>query len=114
VHELVQADDFTGVVGMDQLNHEMARGRALTGFHSPMMKFKPTFKVSRGEGCVYNPKRTPSYCDRILWRSLPGKTSSMRFMGMENCEKLETSDHKPVRAMFDVGSLYTITLIHYT
>lgn len=102
VKALVDKEAYDEVVCWDQLNHEMARGRVLTGFHSPMIDFKPTFKVSRGEGLTYNPKRTPSYCDRILWRSLPGHTSAMRFMGMENCVKMETSDHKPVRAMFDV------------
>jgi hypothetical protein len=41
---------------------------------------------------------------------MPGKTSSMRFMGMENCLKLQTSDHKPVRAMFDVTIPRTLHL----
>jgi hypothetical protein len=40
--------------------------------------FHPSFKVVRGEGERYVAKRIPSYCDRILYKSLPGFRANIR------------------------------------
>ena len=41
------------------------------GFAEGQLDFQPTFKLARQAGVSYNLKRTPSYCDRILWKSMP-------------------------------------------
>jgi len=51
---------------------------------------------------VYNPQRTPSYCDRILFRSLAGLKGMLKQTALEGVSMYTASDHNPVRAMFTV------------
>ena len=83
-------------------------------------------------GSEYNPQRIPSYCDRIPWKSIHNNdddyvTGDRRPRGnsmgplqrkgsdgdvvngggvdqiiFESCEQITTSDHKPVRSMFNL------------
>jgi hypothetical protein len=64
--------------------------------------FSPTFKVARKEGFEYNVKRSPSYTDRILYRSGDQLGSRIRPLMYEPVEKFTTSDHKPMRGAFSV------------
>jgi hypothetical protein len=50
----------------------------------------------------YDPKRLPAYTDRILYRSLPGFVDNLQLMSFESCEGAGSSDHKPVRCVFDL------------
>ena len=68
----------------DELTKEIKEGRILEGFVTPPCLFPPTFKVLRGKGggggggdIGYNPKRLPSYTDRILYKSLPSLTENL-------------------------------------
>ena len=47
--------------------------------------------------------RVPSWCDRVLWRSLPGATS-LASTGSSDCDdpQFYASDHAPVHTIFDV------------
>merc|ERR1712194_620031 len=54
-------------------------------------------KVERGEGYQYIEKRTPSYTDRILWKSAHGMSSNVVPFLYEPCPDFITSDHKPIR-----------------
>jgi hypothetical protein len=64
--------------------------------------FKPTFKVKKAYDLSYNPARIPSWCDRVLWKSLPGFANMITSTLYEACPHYKTSDHKPVRAGFTV------------
>lgn len=52
----------------------------------------------------YSEKRLPSYTDRILYKSLPRFSSDehIRPLYFESCEIASSSDHKPVRACFEI------------
>ena len=80
--------------------------------------FSPTFKRIRGK-CLdatpeekqrddfdirsfYDPKRLPSYTDRILFRSSPGFKGDIKVGSLHVCEWTDSSDHKPVFANFRV------------
>lgn len=61
---------------------------------------------SSGESVVsefYNAKRMPSFCDRVLFKSLPTFAKNLRALFFESCENALSSDHKPVRAGFSVS-----------
>ena len=60
----------------DQLRHSQRAGDVLARFSEGQYSFPPTFKVLRQRGAHYKQQRIPSYCDRILWRSMPGRGSS--------------------------------------
>jgi hypothetical protein len=48
----------------------------------------------------YDPKRIPSFTDRILYCTLPGLANCISAQDFTSCEEVMSSDHKPVRASF--------------
>ena len=94
----------------DELAREMGARRVFAGWTTEPPPFAPTFKVRRGTACAaaaaadayYDAKRIPSWCDRVLWRSLPGHASRLTLVEYCACETVGSSDHKPVRATFAV------------
>jgi hypothetical protein len=53
-------------------------------------------------GTTYVDKRIPSYCDRILWRSLPGAAGDLSIKKLTSIPTISTSDHKPVTGLLEV------------
>ena len=53
----------------------------------------------------YDKKRLPSYTDRILHCSMPGFTTHLKNTHFTSCEKCTSSDHKPVKAHFEVETV---------
>lgn len=50
----------------------------------------------------YDRKRLPSFTDRVLFRSLPRFVSNLTLESFQSIEKAESSDHKPVKAVFSL------------
>ena len=65
---------------------------------------RPASGVKEGvkEGGGYHPARLPSYTDRVLTRSLPGLKEDLTCVLYESCPLFMSSDHKPVRACFEI------------
>jgi len=125
VIKLVLANDWPGLLAFDELNREIKDNRALKGFTALQPSFPPTFKRKRhigvidekniadgisGEDAVeehfwelWDHKRVPSYTDRILHRSMPHFERNLSLQSFRSFENLTTSDHKPVRAAFNVA-----------
>ncbi|GAA6109108.1 phosphatidylinositol polyphosphate 5-phosphatase type IV [Tachysurus ichikawai] len=86
----------------DQLYKEMKEGSIFKGFQEATIHFTPTYKFDIG--CdVYDttPKqRTPSYTDRILFRSR--QVDDIKVVKYTSCSSIKTSDHRPVIGMFQV------------
>jgi len=66
------------------------------------MTFSPTFKVNRVAGNEYKDQRIPSYCDRVLWKSMPSLAFCVKQVSLRSLPEVSTSDHKPVVAEFAV------------
>ncbi|KDO29986.1 hypothetical protein SPRG_05175 [Saprolegnia parasitica CBS 223.65] len=103
VHALVLAKDYAQLNANDQLAHQLADGKALVGWHTAPCLFPPTFKRVRGQVHEFTRQRVPSYCDRILWTSLPGFAKHLTLTQYDCVESITTSDHKPVFGAFEVG-----------
>jgi hypothetical protein len=107
----------------DELQREIKEGRAFAGFTDALTQcferghndstrdasgnliqgtwtFAPTFKTKRAVSFGYNPQRVPSFTDRILWRSAPGREQCVELVKFSPEFELCTSDHKPVYAVF--------------
>ncbi|CAK7897075.1 hypothetical protein CAAN1_03S06524 [[Candida] anglica] len=56
------------VLQYDELTMARANGEVFTGFGEGCIDFAPTYKYQIGTA-IYNPKRSPSWCDRILFQS---------------------------------------------
>ena len=86
----------------DQLHRELSTKRVLVGFTEGRLNYAPTFKVERDPALKYIRKRVPSYCDRILFRSLPGLSENQRQEWVQPVVSAASSDHKPVTALHSV------------
>ena len=109
IMHLIADKQWGKLLEYDELFDHINSGKILQNFRTVAPNFRPTFKVlrhvdgsERDLKAYYNDKRTPSYCDRILWHSLPGLREKVRVHKFESCEDFKSSDHKPVMARFSV------------
>ncbi|DAZ97999.1 TPA: hypothetical protein N0F65_005157, partial [Lagenidium giganteum] len=101
---LVKAKKWAFLNANDQLKHQIQAKKALVGWELPTANFPPTFKRVRHTTDQYNPQRVPSFCDRVLHKSLPGLKNNLKCKKFMCVEDMGTSDHKPVFAEFEVLS----------
>lgn len=101
----IDRGDLAALLAADQLRHERAAGNAFQGFQEGRICFRPTFKL-QPHSTAYNETRTPSFTDRILWRQ-PAKPQmqqqnaiSCELTAYESIPFVDSSDHRPVTAMF--------------
>lgn len=86
----------------DQLAREMEKQNVFYGWSEGPIKFNPTYKYEIGSREYTEEKnRVPSWCDRILHKSLPG-TYRLHQTNYSCTDSLMTSDHSPVYATFQV------------
>jgi hypothetical protein len=83
---LVAKGDWEGLIVADQLKREMKRGRAFAEFQEGSLRTCPSYRWSR-HGHAFSDKRgqSPSYTDRILWRSMPGLRSGKLYDRVLEC-----------------------------
>ncbi|CAG7896232.1 unnamed protein product [Brassica rapa] len=100
---LLEENDWHTLLEKDQLNMERAAGRVFSGFQEGQIFFAPTYKYSQnsdsyaGETTKSKRKRrTPAWCDRILWRG--ERIEQLSYIRGES----RFSDHRPVCAIFAV------------
>ncbi|XP_038994860.1 type I inositol polyphosphate 5-phosphatase 5-like [Hibiscus syriacus] len=100
---LLEDNNWDTILEKDQLNMEREAGRVFGGFKEGRILFAPTYKYSynsdsyAGEnGKSKKKRRTPAWCDRILWRG-SGIEQLSYFRG-----ESRFSDHRPVSAVFSV------------
>ena len=100
--DLIAKKDWATLYSFDELHKGVKDGDLLVGFDTLPCSFPPTFKVNRTDGFDYKDQRTPSYTDRILFRSAPNLSSNLAPLAYEPCVDFITSDHKPVRGAFSM------------
>ncbi|OAE31533.1 hypothetical protein AXG93_2815s1070 [Marchantia polymorpha subsp. ruderalis] len=96
----IHAGEYSDLLKYDELHKEIEASRVLHGFKEGEIKFPPTFKMQKETEDIYDQKRMPAWCDRVLWRNLPGCT--IKLGSYFSAPKLITSDHKPVGATFSM------------
>ncbi|KAM9743683.1 phosphatidylinositol polyphosphate 5-phosphatase type IV isoform 1-T3 [Menidia menidia] len=94
--------DMSPLLEHDQLSKEMSDGSIFKGFQESPIHFFPTYKFDIG--CdnydTTSKQRTPSYTDRILYRSR--QANDIKVLKYTSCSSVKTSDHRPVVAVFQV------------
>ncbi|PPD95744.1 hypothetical protein GOBAR_DD07223 [Gossypium barbadense] len=100
---LLEDNNWDTLLEKDQLNMEREAGRVFDGFKEGRILFAPTYKYSQnsdsyaGEnGKSKKKRRTPAWCDRILWRG--SGIDQLSYIRGET----RFSDHRPVSSLFSV------------
>jgi len=92
----IETGEWDTVKGYDQ--HLMGEtGLELTQFQEGHFSFPPTYKFEVGTD-RYDEKRTPAWCDRILYRG------SLALQSYDSAPLKASSDHRPVLAVLSVGA----------
>lgn len=103
IREMIASGRYAELTQFDELVHEMELEHVFANFTEGKISFSPTFKVTRGKASnEYQSLRLPSYCDRILWHSLPLHQNHIKLKEYGAIPAMDTSDHKPVYAVFDL------------
>jgi len=100
--DLIKEKKLSTLFATDQLAKSMADKKVFIGFkEGDCSTFAPTFSCERNVVELgYQKKRSPAWCDRILWRSFAGYDAKLK--KFDSAPKVTSSDHKPVFAMFDL------------
>ncbi|XP_062199137.1 type I inositol polyphosphate 5-phosphatase 2-like isoform X2 [Phragmites australis] len=101
VRRLVAMKRWDDLLKSDQLTKELISGSTFVGWKEGLINFPPTYKYERNSsryvGEIPNEgqkKRSPAWCDRILWLGKGTKQLSYWSSG------LSLSDHRPVSSLF--------------
>ncbi|KAI5594523.1 hypothetical protein BDE02_03G078200 [Populus trichocarpa] len=101
VRKLVAMKQWDELINSDQLSKELCGGRVFEGWKEGAINFPPTYKYEINSDTYVgeNPKegekkRSPAWCDRILWLGKGIKQLSYKR------SELRLSDHRPVSSMF--------------
>ncbi|KAF6146502.1 hypothetical protein GIB67_037802 [Kingdonia uniflora] len=101
--KLLEDNDWDSLLEKDQLKIEREAGRVFQGWKEGRVYFGPTYKYSNnsdvysGETITSKKKRrTPAWCDRILWHG--NGIKQLSYIRGES----RFSDHRPVCAVFVV------------
>lgn len=101
---LVEKKDWPALFNKDQLKMEREAGRVFKGWKEGKIYFAPTYKYAFNSDTYYvegvkvskNKRRTPAWCDRILWHG--SGIQQLTYVRKE----FKFSDHRPVCATFNV------------
>ena len=115
VRRAIADGTYSTLLASDELNIERRARRVFVDWHEGEVTFAPTYKYRPGTN-IYSgagdvdvndvgqaqkreeeKKRTPAWCDRVLWRG----DFDINLLEYERCE-LTHSDHKPVLATFEI------------
>ncbi|XP_059494226.1 phosphatidylinositol polyphosphate 5-phosphatase type IV isoform X1 [Stegostoma tigrinum] len=95
-------DSLRSILHYDELTKKLQEGSIFKGFKEAEISFLPTYKFDIG--CdVYDSsakQRTPSYTDRVIYKSR--QKGDIFVLKYGSCTSIKTSDHRPVYAYFQV------------
>lgn len=79
----------------DELSAGRANGEVFTGFSEHPITFQPTYKYHL-DTAIYNTKRCPLWCDRILYQSTYKADSRPEIHRYDSIDTYKHSDHRAV------------------
>eukprot|EP00892_Ulva_mutabilis_P004410 jgi/Ulvmu1/2340/UM013_0188.1 len=100
-----ESGSYDALLAHDQLRAMQLTGKAFVDFHEADISYPPTFKVEREASIVYKPHRLPAWCDRILWHTNMPAGMHPVCTGYFMVAEADSSDHKPVAAVFTLPSV---------
>ncbi|ULU10856.1 hypothetical protein L3Y34_014829 [Caenorhabditis briggsae] len=105
VRRIASSEKFGDLFQYCQLQEQMARGTVFKDFQEPkVLPFRPTYKYDCGTNTwdTSEKGRVPAWTDRILTYKKYPQVGLELIRPMESVETITISDHKPVRALFNL------------
>ncbi|KAI8923326.1 hypothetical protein BC831DRAFT_501480 [Entophlyctis helioformis] len=104
---MIEQGNLAELLRFDQLQIERSSSRSFNGFDEGAITFPPSYKYDVGTSRydTSEKRRSPSWCDRVLWFSNPLKQQDpdwLKLTSYDSAMHLTMSDHKPVSARFIV------------
>ncbi|XP_049849093.1 inositol polyphosphate 5-phosphatase OCRL-like [Schistocerca gregaria] len=97
-YRLIEEKDWGQLLATDQLTMQMRSGLVFCDWKEAPIAFAPTYKyICNTDSYSKESRRTPSWCDRVLWRSRKG-VDCLHYARHE----LLISDHRPVSCLLMV------------
>ncbi|GAM21486.1 hypothetical protein SAMD00019534_046610 [Acytostelium subglobosum LB1] len=98
---LISKGNTTKLLANDQLAKQKQLEKVFIGFKEAPIPFLPTYRMSRGQMAVYTEEkqRVPSWCDRVLHKSLP-YSQPITCVQYNSAPEIQTSDHTPVYGVY--------------
>ncbi|KAI1725950.1 endonuclease/Exonuclease/phosphatase family domain-containing protein [Ditylenchus destructor] len=90
----------------DELGNQKKTG-VFMKYNEDTIEFRATYKfnVNTSRYDTSEKRRIPAWCDRVLYKTSMNKTRARLIQTTyESIEEVESSDHKPVRATFEIQS----------
>uniref|UniRef100_A0A6B2KXC7 phosphoinositide 5-phosphatase n=1 Tax=Arcella intermedia TaxID=1963864 RepID=A0A6B2KXC7_9EUKA len=94
----ISREDFEFLYRHDQLNKAMKTDQIFKGFKEGAINFAPTYKYEI-DSDVYDTKRVPAWCDRILFKSTGNQYINQLVYSRG---EIYISDHRPIKALFEI------------
>lgn len=92
----------------DELKKLREQGLVFEGFDESPVTFPPTYKLLISKESTYDVKRTPSWCDRVLFRHYSPKTYNIvSYKSISRSSCLQFSDHQAVVLDIEVPSNFS-------
>ena len=102
--EMCEAKNYLQLLEYDQLRRQQVSSQAFVGFKEPLdVPFPPTYKFDVGTSRwdTSEKRRTPAWCDRILfWKK--DKQTKIGQSEYHSVGDVVFSDHKPVKAVYQL------------
>ncbi|XP_024085250.1 72 kDa inositol polyphosphate 5-phosphatase [Cimex lectularius] len=95
---LVDQNNIDGLMAFDQLKKAKEQ-KLFDGWSEPQVTFKPTYKFKPNTD-EYDLTATPSWTDRVLYKSGTGKT--IQPLSYNSLTNYKQTEHRPVLGMFRV------------
>lgn len=91
----------------DELQQLKRQGTILRGFKEAPIEFAPTYKYKVGTASTYNTKRTPSWCDRILYKKYHSahNIGSCKYSSIRRSKAMQFTDHQAVNLVIEVPEI---------
>ena len=97
---MVKMKKWQELIKFDQLRYQMDKNHVFYGFKEGEINFCPTYRWERNKNTISNKReQPPSYCDRILYKSLP-QTYDLWQECYLSSHRCFGSDHRPVWSLF--------------
>ena len=97
----------------DELNVSRKAGKVFKEFQEAPIKFAPTYKF-HVSAPSYNPKRIPSWCDRVLFRKYDKNPEIIEYNSCERVAALQFTDHLPVFLQLRVPHFSSQSQVRFT